>query len=48
MKNVLERARTEGYAIPQFNINNLEWTRYILEACEEEKVQSFSVLAKVP
>lgn len=25
------------YAIPQFNINNLEWAKYILEACEEEK-----------
>lgn len=25
------------YAIPQFNINNLEWAKYILEACEELK-----------
>jgi fructose-bisphosphate aldolase class II len=34
---ILNKARNEGYAVPQFNINNLEWTRYILEACEEEK-----------
>lgn len=24
------------YAIPQFNINNLEWTKFILEACQME------------
>lgn len=33
--NVLNDARREGYAVPQFNINNLEWTRYILEVCQE-------------
>lgn len=27
----------EGKAIPQFNINNLEWTRFILEECELKK-----------
>lgn len=36
-QNILKKAKNEGYAIPQFNINNLEWTRFILEACEEKK-----------
>jgi len=37
MKSYLDQAKKDGYAIPQFNINNLEWTRFILEACEEKK-----------
>lgn len=36
-KQMLEKANQEGYAVPHFNINNLEWTRFILETCEEEK-----------
>lgn len=36
--NMLQEAKKGKYAIPQFNINNLEWTRYILEECEERKV----------
>lgn len=36
MKEMLIKATKEGKAIPQFNINNLEWTRYILEACEKK------------
>jgi fructose-bisphosphate aldolase class II len=32
---ILNKASREGYAIPQFNINNLEWARYVLEECEE-------------
>ncbi|MBQ7137190.1 MAG: class II fructose-1,6-bisphosphate aldolase [Bacilli bacterium] len=36
--NMLQKAKNEKYAIPQFNINNLEWTRYILEECEKNKV----------
>ncbi len=36
-KKMLEKAKTEGYAVPHFNINNLEWTRFILETCEIEK-----------
>lgn len=35
--NVLDKALKNKYALPQFNINNLEWTRYILEECEKEK-----------
>lgn len=37
MENIFEQAHQSKYAIPQFNINNLEWTRYILEACQAEK-----------
>ncbi len=36
-KEMLEQAKREHYAVPHFNINNLEWTRYILEACQENK-----------
>lgn len=36
-KEMLEKAKTEKYAVPHFNINNLEWTRYILEECEKER-----------
>ncbi|MBS7020858.1 MAG: class II fructose-1,6-bisphosphate aldolase [Firmicutes bacterium] len=36
-KEMLEQARLNHYAVPHFNINNLEWTRFILEACEEAK-----------
>lgn len=34
-KEILKRAKENKYAIPHFNINNLEWTRFILEECEE-------------
>ena len=30
-KNILLKAQKENYAVAHFNINNLEWTRYILE-----------------
>lgn len=33
-RNMLKNALANKYAIPQFNINNLEWTKYILEECE--------------
>ncbi len=36
-KKMLEHAKEEKYAVPHFNINNLEWTRYILEECEHLK-----------
>ena len=41
MKEIIENSIKESYAIPQFNINNLEWAKYILEACEEEKSPVF-------
>lgn len=31
---MLKKAKEEHYAIPHFNINNLEWTKYILEQCQ--------------
>jgi fructose-bisphosphate aldolase class II len=34
---MLVKAREEGYAVGQFNINNLEWTKAILTAAEESK-----------
>ena len=33
-KGILNKAKSGKYAIPQFNINNLEWTRFVLEECE--------------
>lgn len=35
-KEMLEQARINHYAVPHFNINNLEWTRFILEECNKE------------
>ena len=32
-RDLLIRAKKNKIAIPQFNINNLEWTKYILEEC---------------
>ncbi|MCL6588155.1 MAG: fructose-bisphosphate aldolase [Anoxybacillus sp.] len=37
MKEMLDKALAEKYAVGQFNINNLEWTQAILAAAEEEK-----------
>lgn len=34
-KNMIIKARTGKYAIAHFNINNLEWTRSILETAQE-------------
>ncbi len=36
-KEMLDKALAGHYAIPQFNINNLEWTKSVLLACEEAK-----------
>ena len=33
---ILSKAKNAHYAVPHFNINNLEWTKYILEVMEEE------------
>ena len=35
MKAMLEKAKKEKYAVGQFNINNLEWTKTILSVSEE-------------
>lgn len=37
MKEMLDKALAEKYAVGQFNINNLEWTQAILAASEAEK-----------
>jgi len=36
--NILQDAKSGKYAVPQFNINNLEWTKNILEECQELNV----------
>ena len=35
-REILKNANKNKIAIPHFNINNLEWTRYILEECNNE------------
>ena len=34
-KEMLLKAKKEGYAVGAFNINNLEWTKSILLAAQE-------------
>ena len=35
MTGMLEKARKEKYAVGQFNINNLEWTKAILQTAQD-------------
>ena len=37
MKEMMIKGKREGYAIGQFNLNNLEYTQAILQAAQEEK-----------
>lgn len=37
-KELLDDAKKNKYAVLQFNINNLEWTKYILEECNKLSV----------
>jgi len=37
MKEMLEKGKENGYAVGQFNLNNLEYAQAILQAAEEEK-----------
>ncbi|MBM7601198.1 fructose-bisphosphate aldolase class II [Virgibacillus halotolerans] len=37
MKDMLEKGKANGYAVGQFNINNMEYIQAILQAAEEEK-----------
>src|SRR5690625_4954392 len=37
MKEMLNTAKDDGYAVGQFNVNNLEYAQAILEAAEEEQ-----------
>lgn len=34
---IFSDAAKKGYAIGAYNINNLEWAKYVLEACEDDK-----------
>ena len=36
MKEMMIKGKKEGYAIGQFNLNNLEYTQAILQAAQEE------------
>ena len=36
-KDMLLKARKEGYGVAQININNLEWTKAVLTTVEELK-----------
>lgn len=38
MNEMLLQAKKEKYAVPHFNINNLEWSKYILEECQRLRV----------
>ena len=35
---MLSNAKKGHYAVPHFNINNLEWTKYILEKCQDMNI----------
>ena len=35
-KYILEKADKDNYAVGAYNINNLEWTKFILEACDND------------
>jgi len=37
MREMLNDAKNGGYAVAQLNINNLEWIKFVLTACEESK-----------
>lgn len=37
IKKIIDDAYKNEYAIGAYNINNLEWTKWILQACEEDK-----------
>ena len=38
---MLKKAKAGHYAVGQFNINNLEWTKAILTAAEETKIPGY-------
>ena len=47
MKEMLEKAKAEKYAVGQFNINNLEFTQAILQAAKKKILLLFLVFLKV-
>ena len=48
MKKMLEKAKEEKYAVGQFNINNLEWTKTILTVAEEMNAPVILGVSKAP
>ena len=36
-KELLKNAIKDTYAVPAYNVNNIEWAKYILEACNEDR-----------
>lgn len=46
-EKMLQEAFKGGYAVGQFNINNLEWTKAILLTSEEENHQLYLEYPKV-
>ncbi len=40
-KEMLDKAKAGHYAVGQFNINNLEWTKTILLTAQECKIPSY-------
>ncbi len=47
-KEMLEKAKAGHYAVGQFNINNLEWTKAILLPLRRIIPRLFLVFPKVP
>lgn len=37
-RKMLQLAKKDHYAVPHFNINNLEWAKFILEECESLQI----------
>ena len=45
-KDMLQKAKAGKYAVGQFNINNLEWTKAVLQAAQECNSRSSSVFLR--
>lgn len=45
-KEMLDKAKAGKYAVGQFNINNLEWTKAILLTAQENNSRSSSVFPR--
>ena len=46
-KEMLQKAQAGHYAVGQFNINNLEWTKAILQTAQESIHRSSLVFLRV-
>jgi fructose-bisphosphate aldolase class II len=45
-KEILEAARAGGYAVPAFNVHNLEFVEAVVEAAEEERAPIFVAITE--